>query len=315
MNNQIKQLLFKLLLLIVLLFIADFMMGFFFKKISDIGFKNNPEQLQTEFVIKKAKADVIIIGNSRATNHYVPSIIADSLNRTVFNAGYGATYFTYFVTMIHAILKRHSPELIVFNVDPILLDKSYGPGSLQLLYPFYNDDIYYKNIVDANNPNNRYKLISKMYRYNSEFIPLVQRMFSKKSDEQYDGFIPQPNEGYNYPIIRNFEYVANDLDLHKVELLQNCIDSCKSKGVKLIFSVSPKFEQSNETQVSSYIHLKELLEKNNIPLIYMGDITVISDSTMYKDIKHLNHRGAIAFTKVFVGKLKEELNLISESSE
>lgn len=36
----------------------------------------------------------------------------------------------------------------------------------------------------------------------------------------------------------------------------------------------------------------------------MRDNSAIQDSTMYKDAAHLNHSGAIAFTKMFVQKTR-----------
>lgn len=153
--------------------------------------------------------------------------------------------------------------------------------------------------------NNRYKMLSQMYMYNSRFIGLVGKMIVTDYVQE-NGYAALPVNGYKYPALNSVNYEVDDqVGLSQVELLLYCIKICKERNVNLIFSVSPRFQQSNISQVNSFKSLKELLEANEIPFIYMGDNTVINDSTMYKDAAHLNHNGAVAFTNIFISKLQE----------
>lgn len=305
MKQQNINIIFKVLVLLVLLFIVDRSVGAVFEKLKNIGLERTPNASRTEYTLKKVDAEVLIMGSSRANHHYVTSILSDSLNKTVFNCGLDGQGFDYSVAMIYAVLKRYTPETIIIDINPRMLDNSSSFGNMSELYPYYSKDELFKEMIIHEDPNNRYKMLSQMYKYNSRIISLARRMFLADHNQD-DGYHPLPNNGYIFSNLNNVEYISNnEIDDYKEELLLYCIESCKEKNINLILSVSPRYQESNIHQDSSYIHLKKLLEENNTPLIYMGDNTVINDSTLYKDAAHLNHNGAVAFTKAFVGRLKE----------
>ena len=298
-------------------------LGLIFKSLSETGLKKAPQTFQTAHTMKEVEADILIFGSSRADRHYVSSIISDSLNKTVFNCGLDEQGFYYGMAMIHAVLKRYSPETVILDFEPRMLNSKAhlsNFGKFNELYPYYDDDNFYKEIIILEDANNRYKMLSQMYRYNSNFIYLARSLFLANSGDNkfYDnGYDPIPINGYNYPSLVHGKYKVNDLvdkdkadgllDTNKIDFLMRIIENCNQNNVDMIFSVSPRFQESNVTEVSSYIYMENLLEDNNIPLIYMGDNTVINDSTMYKDLLHLNNKGAVAFTKAFVGRLKDEM--------
>lgn len=305
MQHQIRDLAFKLLLLFVLLFTVDYSVGVIYNRISDIALEKAPNASRTAFTMKKVSAEVLIMGSSRANRHYVPSIISDSLNKTVFNCGLDGQPFAYSVAMIHAVLKRYTPQAIIVDIDPRMLDNKYSLGGLAQLYPYYGDDEFYKEILIKEDANNRYKMMSRMYRYNSKLIGLVGKMIVSDYVQE-DGYGPLPVSGYKYRKLKIVEYdVDKPVTSSQVELMLNCIKTCKEKNVDLIISVSPRFQKSNISQVNSFKSLKELLKVNNTSFIYMGDNSIINDSVMYWDDDHLNRNGAEAFTTLFVEKLQE----------
>lgn len=305
MKHQNKILGLKILFLIGLLLIVDYALGTVFESFKERGRHKAPNASRTEYTIKKVDAEELIMGSSRANHHYVPSIVSDSLNTTVFNCGLDGQGFSYSVAMIHAVLNRYTPESIIIDIAPSMLESNFSFGKLNELYPYYSEDALYEKLIIQEDPNNRYKMQSKMFAYNSRLISLMRRNFLADY-KQENGYAALPNSGYKFPSISKVVYEStNSIDTDEVKLLLKCIEECKEKGVNLVFSVSPRFQESNVTEVNSYIHLKELLEANNIPLIYMSDNKIINDSTMYKDAAHLNHNGAVAFTTAFVGRLKE----------
>lgn len=297
----------KILFLLALLLIVDYAVGTVFESLKERGRHKAPNASRTEYTMNKVNAEVLIMGSSRANHHYVPSIISDSLNKTVFNCGLDGQGFSYSVAMLHAVLNRYTPEIIIVDIAPSMLDSNFSFGKLYELYPYYSKDVFYKNMIEQEDSNNRYKMQSKMFMYNSRLISLMRRNFLADY-KQENGYAALPSSGYKFPSISKVVYESNNsIDADEVELLLYSIKACKEKGVNLVFSVSPRFQESNVTETNSYIHLKEIVESSNIPFIYMGDNTVINDSTMYKDNAHLNHNGAVAFTETFVGRLKREL--------
>lgn len=305
MKQENINLVFNFLLLFSLLFAVDYSVGLFYGGISDKVLEKAPNASRTAYTIKEANAEILIFGASRANHHYVSSIISDSLNKTVFNCGLDGQPFAYSVAMIHAILKRYTPHSIIVDIAPRMLDNDYSFGNLNELYPYYSDDEFYKDLIIQEDPNNRYKMLSRMYRNNSKLVDLAS-FFILPDYVQDNGYAALPSNGYKFPQLSSVEYTVNTkVDSSEVELLLNCIKICEGKNVDLIFSVSPRFQISNVCYVNSFVILKRLLEKNDIPFIYMGDNSVIKDSVMYKDYAHLNHDGAVAFTNLFINELQK----------
>ena len=307
MQRKYIYLALKFFIFLIILFGIDRSVGVIFNHLTEVGLQKAPNLSRTEYTMRKVETDVVIIGSSRAKYHYIPSIMSDSLNRTVFNCGFDKQGLTYGVAMVHAILNRYSPEIIIIDTESILLQLGLPFRKLTELYPYYNDDEYYKKLIDQEDAKNRYRMLSVMYRWNSRFGFLFERIFLT-DDVQDNGYTGLSNHGYKYPTLVYHEYEENDLvDLNSVELFVNIIKRCNEKNIKLILSISPRFQESNINEVNSFIYLKRLLEDNNIPLIDMGDNTIINDSTMYKDNGHMNQKGSVAFTKAFLERLKEEI--------
>ncbi|MDY0278705.1 MAG: hypothetical protein RBQ97_11545 [Acholeplasma sp.] len=295
----------KLLLLFGLLFAVDYSVGLIYGDISDLVLEKAPNASRTDYTMKRVNAEILIMGASRASHHYVSSLISDSLNKTVFNCGLDGQPFSYSVAMIYAVLQRYTPETIIVDIAPQMLASDFSFGNLTELYPHYSEAEFYKNLIIHEDSNHRYKMTSRMYRYNSKLIKVL-RSFFLPDYIQENGYSALASKGYKYPHLHTVEYDTNlPVDNFKVNLLMSCIKLCKASDVNLMFVVSPRYQHSNIRQVSAYLTLKDILMKNNVPLIDLGENTMINDSTMYKDAAHLNHKGALEFTNFFLNRIKD----------
>ena len=292
----------------------DLSVGKIFEKLTDAKLNDTRNASRTAHTVKVVDADVLIMGSSRANYHYVSSILADSLNCSVFNCGLDGQGFSYSAAMIQSVLKRYSPKVIIIDIIPTLLQTKSTFGELNELYPYYDHDTFIKEIIIEDDTNNRYKMLSKMFRYNSKLGPIARNLVLGGYSND-NGYVALSDYVSEHPELVHVKYKESGINKSQLELLMSCIQSCKEKNVTLILSISPRFEKSNVNEISSYKYLKRLLVTHNIPLIDMDGNSVINDSTMFRDFEHLNHKGAVAFTKAFSERLKEELNLTSESSE
>ena len=80
-----KKLLYSLISFGVLLFVVDRIGGWGLDKLRNI----THSQMYTKMnrIERGVTEDVVIFGTSRANHHYIPSILSDTLQMSVYNAG------------------------------------------------------------------------------------------------------------------------------------------------------------------------------------------------------------------------------------
>lgn len=305
--RHVRKIIFKIFVLLALLFVVDYTIGLGFGFLRDLALSKAPTKPITHYTINEVNEQVLIMGNSRANHHFVPQILSDSLGMTVYNCGRDGQPFEYSVAMIYAVLQRYAPEMIIVDFEPTSFDaKQNNDFSCSQLYPYYQKDSLFAKIILHEDPLNRYKMILKMYQNNSQLIDLLKLFLVNHKIN--NGYSPLSEKGYKYPSLRKVEYdTTGKVDNFKIEMLNHCIQLCKEKEVKLVFSISPRFRQSNMEKLKSSKILADIFKNNDISLIDMRDNSVIRDSSMYKDAAHLNHKGAEAFSKLFVNIVKHKI--------
>lgn len=306
-----KQFVIRISLMLVLLAGVDRLVGISFSYLADKALSKAPNAMRTEHTIKKVHDDVIILGSSRANHHYNPSILEDSIDLSVFNCGKDGKPFYYSAAMFDAITERYSPKLVVFDIEPRMLEHGFTTyEDAYELNPFYDENELFRQIINKKSKTEPIKMLSHMYRYNSRAVAIVGKLFVSDF-VQYKGYAPISTTGYKYiesmPQV-TYDDTAMGIDEFTLYLLNHTIEKAKQKDIQIIFSVSPRYQQSNIDDVNSWKYLNNILSQNHIPLIYNGDTSLIDKPEYFKDIAHLNSDGADIFSKHFAKKLKECLS-------
>lgn len=307
MKRDIRLLIRSLSIVLLLVVVADILVGVFFQKISDIALSKAPNAMRTEYTIKKVDSDVIILGSSRANHHYIPSIVEDSLSLSTFNCGKDGKPFYYSAAMFDAISKRYTPKIVIIDIEPNFLSSGFADyDEVYELYPFYNENDMFKKIIHKKSRFENIKIMSSMYKYNSRFIAIFGRIFLPDYISE-KGYMALPNKGYKYPeLISKNEIEINDsVDEFTVSLLNEIIHISKEKNIKLIFSISPRYSTLNYKGINSYKELIHILEKTNVHFYDNGGISLISNNEFYKDGAHLNDNGARVFTSLLINQIKQ----------
>lgn len=296
-----KKYIFKGICLLVFLVIADFAVGKLFSYLHRQAFEKSPYGLVTEYAMNKVEADVIVIGSSRACHHYVPQILSDSLGMTVHNCGKDGAFFLYQCCMIDGILMRTKPKLIIWDMDPMVLAKGHaGNHRLSDLNPFYDGNDFCRRVIDQSAPAEKYKMLSRSYRYNSRILAYLYKSVIPFSYPE-DGYLPLANEGYVYPSLMMDENLECQFDVRKEEYLWDIIQKCKQKEVGLLISFSPCLIRNKYQETEVYDRLCSLLNKEQVEYCdFYNDTFFMVDSTLFKDISHLNDRGARLLTERLV---------------
>lgn len=296
-----KKFIIKSFAFILLLICTDFAIGKALKHLS--AFAIGGDTYKNNYIAEKIDEDIIIMGSSKASHHYVSSIIEDSIGYSCYNAGIDGNGIIRAYAYTVMFTQHHTPKIIVFDVinsfDLVTNDNVKYLGGVK---PFYDKE-HIADIFKEISCTEPYKMYSYMYRYNSKALQIIA-----------DIFAPQQNgiKGYRplYGIIKHPKSEVNDdereYDSLKIQYIERLINLCKQKDIQLFFAISPNHCQTN---IINYSPILSLANKHNITLLnHLNDTTFVGKNEFFKDAGHLNNEGATLYTNIIVNELKNHIN-------
>lgn len=252
----------------------------------------------------ESNEDVIIMGSSRASHHYVPKIITDSLGLSCFNAGQDGNGIIMQYGRWKMISERYAPKVLIYDITPGFdLAENDNMAYIDHLKPLCSDkDV--KNYVAGMFPMERYKLMSRMYRYNYKFLEILSDCVRGGGDE-LKGYIPLNGQIRKEVVNDSFvqEAIAVQYDSEKLKYLECLAKECQEKGTRLYFVVSPYYGGASYT-METFAPVCDLADRYGVPFLYYNDEEHCMNPGIYKDSHHLNDEGARAFTKELVSQIR-----------
>jgi hypothetical protein len=293
----------RLLIFIAVLIVCDralfFLMDHSFRTIEtgDLGGFINK--------VRRVKAEIVILGSSRAKHQYDPEIIESKLKTSAYNAGCDGQGIPYVRGMVDLVLKDYTPRLLIIDVDPISLAFSQDKfDSATILAPFIDESEVIRRILYSRGTFEPIKYLSRAFRYNSKPLAILKNINAQ--DSSISGFVParrtlvpsaQPKPELNSPV--NNWYADQGL----VQLLREIIQQAKLKGVKIILSNSPRWRSDNKVdplQIPLFNFLRGITLQEKIPYLSVTqeNTPALHDASLFADPAHLNERGAKIFTNI-----------------
>jgi hypothetical protein len=303
----------KLLLVAIVILICDRGTGAILKHYyfnQDSG-----ELYRTTYSLDSTKADIIILGPSRAKCSYVPDIIEDSLHLTCYNAGKDGSFIFYNYAVFKEITKRYNPKLVIFDIAPDELEyRIYEYERLSILLPYYKTHPEIRPIVDMSNPFVKIKLISSIYPYNSLIfkIGMGNLEFNKKREPSKSGFVPY------FAVMKNelpdtMKIKPSTIDENKINALKDIITTCKKKNIQLVFVYSPVYSIIRDSYY--YPLISDYFSGYNVEYIDLSNDPVFINNPQYFSEKiHLNNDGANVFTTMVLKEI-ESKNIYSSDKK
>lgn len=306
---------FKYICVIISVFIGVIITDFFgekvlYKMMSELPNTGN-ETSKAYFTIHEVESPCLIVGSSRASHHYIPSTIEDSLNIETYNVGRDGCFFSYNCAIINAVINRYTPEVIIWEFGTADLLKE-SENRLEFLYPFYNKKSQITKIINESEDNKRkIQLQSGLYKYNSIAIRVITRSLTKGADEDKNkGYIPIKPEKHKSDLALEFDSIPSaELDPVRIKQFEETLQSIKAKGIKLFVFHSPMYRLVNTNEVDkSALKILEICSKYDIPVFDNRDIPEFMEHPEYfKDHTHLNHTGAERYTKIVIEQIRPYL--------
>lgn len=252
-----------------------------------------------------ADEDIIIIGSSRANHHYDPDIIAKETGLTCHNYGKDGQRIFYHYGILNLVLSHHNPKIVIYDVNAtdvgVLTDKSNFSG-LSSFYPLFEQDDTIKNLIALQGKLQKVKLdVSHLYRHNSIFVDYYMTQGEGNGFSGVEGV-------WNEEICLIGEDKTPSLCPLKHEYMERLVSICQDKGVFLVLAISPKYALGDKEGVTTkYLPLEKLAKEKGVPFYYYEqDTAFINHRDYFKDILHLNAKGAVLYSQIISTRLKED---------
>lgn len=301
-----------ILITLILVIFADVLIGIVADRIMNKLPNYSGQLAKDNFRLHRLDTDIVIIGSSRGSHHYVTKQLNDSIDRYVgrhyslYNAAIDGKFANSNSCAAEAIIARYSPKLVVYDISEgqIIGNKV---ADIEFSSPFYWSDTIVRRYLDNLGLREKLLMKSSLYRYNGKIFRIV---FSFVEQVPFD-------DGYEPLYSSKIDTLTTDkqtknisevkpLNTYSTNNFENVLKKYSTKNVPLIIVCSPCFRPNNNN-----LRLKALCDKYNIPFIDMCNEAYFNNHpNLFSDRTHLNDDGAHIFTALLFEQLKPYLDNI-----
>ena len=279
-------------------------------------YAGHPHQAWREICSRDYASDIVIMGTSRALEHYDPQIMDSVTGLSSYNLGMGG-YGINIELMKYRYYSHYNPrpKYLIYDVDHILLKIDtalHGHQSEQFLPLFYDGAIRNDlmnvgySLIDATIPMARYW----GYQTYSKRGLLVCLGLQHYCDyPSYKGNTPDPDP-WDAARLQFTDSIPSNVDEEAKELFWGFVQECQESGVQLIFITSPVYYRYVEMSPdwNRYIAWYDSIARaNDIPYLNYMDHPICRDSMLFNAGVHLTPEGTKIWSKILSNDLMEIL--------
>jgi len=301
----------SVLLYVCLLTIIDIAIGVVADRIMPKlpNYSDSGHLAKDNFRLHKLNTEVIIIGSSRGSHHYVTKQLSDSLDAyygrhlTIYNAAIDGKFANSNCCAAEAIIARYSPKLVIFDLPESQL-RGDAVADIEFSAPFYWNDSIVRRYLDNISLKERILMKSSLYRYNDKLFRMAGSFLKPLAED--DGYLPL--YGTTIDTTKNMKPrqdppSSSELNNYKKENFENVLKRYANSDVQLVVVCSPRFRRNDNNQ-----QLAEMCKEYGVPFMDFYDIPFFnSRPELFKDTEHLNDDGAHVYTAMFFEQLKPYL--------
>ena len=303
-----SQFLLRALLVLAGVVILDFACRPAMDALRKFSLRTNPDnfEMTSYYGVEMASEDMLILGASTTTHHYIPSLFEDSLQMSVRNLGKDGAFLYCQICQLSLILERYTPKVILWDIHDDCLSHNLDWGDFMEIsdyFPYQLNDIS-RSVVKEMGRFQPVSMQSWLYRYNSKLPEYLFSFVSGRNSQK--GYVPLPaDQGYAIDVSET--KAAENLNQKKVELLEEVLALCKEKGCRVILATSPRLADDGVQQTEQYRVLCSITERMDIPYFnHHTDPRFFNETALFRDTDHLNEKGAMLYT----GHIIEDLNQV-----
>lgn len=295
-----QKFLLKSFLFFAIVAIIDILSGKLFAYL--VEHSKGGDNWRNNYICDSVNDDILVFGSSRAFRHYNPVIFSDSLNMTCYNCGQDGNGAIFNEARYQLILQRYRPKVLIYDIFPEfdLLEGEDNHKYLKWLKAYY-DRTGIPEVFESVDDTEKYKMLSQMYRYNTNCIQIISDYLHPLHSKGINGFRPLDEE-FDTMKVRKDEIKPETpvYDSLKISYINKMIK--KSIDTKIIFVVSPFW---NGADTKPYQAIRDICREKNIPFIdFSNNPKYVHNNAYFRDGAHLNARGADEYTKDLIIELR-----------
>ena len=296
-----KKFLIKIILFFAIVAGIDFASGICFDRIVSISTTTGLGR--DNHICNNGTEDILVFGSSRGLHHYNTRMMTDSLGIPCYNCSEDGQGIILNYARLRMIQQRHNPKILIYDIEPA--------------YDIYQDDNHrYINwlkihsnqsgimdIISSVDQTEKYKQVSRLYRYNSKLILLLLSLKHLNDRDDYNtGYIPLYGKLTEQQKQINPSISSTQIDTLKLHYMESLIKSLPV--TKILFVISPAWHGKDKDYFKP---IDQLCQKYKIELIdYSDNPKYLHNDEYYNDVLHLNNIGADEFTRDIIARLKKE---------
>lgn len=283
----------KLLIIALLILGIDLLVGV----ISDKVVMNMPETSayisKTTHSLLKKKADIIVLGASKAKHGYNPFMLEDSMGLSCYNAAEDGCDMMYYDMMLSGFLSRCNPKIVIIDMAPLSLMNTPSIQGGKFLYGLSTvvDSFYNENLSWGE----RIKIKSALYRFNGFYGQMASNVLNKNLPNK--GYTPITGFYKDGKIMKDTVFTPNEKE---IEYMNDVVAKCKKGKVRLIMCVSPSYHYN--PLFDDY--LNGYCKQHKVEFFDLATDKKFIHPTLFKDADHLNTEGSKLFTQDFIKRIK-----------
>jgi hypothetical protein len=295
----------NILILLAIIIVCDRLSAFVLQKM--FYAQTHGDDATSIATIQNPNADVLILGSSRASHHFISDTIQKISGLKTFNGGRDNMGIHYVAAILPSIVQKHAPKYLILDLIPNNFCKG-GQSSQQYfdihtttLLPFANKNkSIMQYIASLNNTEALKAKLCATYAYNSLIGAIVQNTYTHLGHISIKGYEPIythiDTTSFKKPLF-NEDALENTLDTSAFNNLKVVLDICKTNNIKVLITFSPFYfaRPVKPIIVAAFENLK--LKYNFKLLDYNKDVRFLKNPILFYDEMHLNDEGAKIISK------------------
>lgn len=275
----------------------------------------HPHQAWREIRSGDYSSEIVIMGTSRALEHYDPAVIDSVTGMLSYNLGMGGYGINVeLMKYRYSIHYNPLPKYLIYDVDQLLLVINQVPHQHQSeqFLPLFYDKAIRKDLmnvgyswIDAFIPMTRY------WGYQTQSKRGLQECLNLKhycDYPSYKGHHPDPDP-WDASRLQFTDSIPSNLDEEAKVLFTNFVQECQESGVQLIFVTYPVFYRYVEMSPdwNRYIAwFDSIATANDIPYLNYMDHPICHDSLVFNAGVHLTPEGTKIWSVILSNDLIEK---------
>jgi hypothetical protein len=308
-QQEVRQFLKKVIIFLLLLISADYLLGTILK--STYYSQESGLEARTIYAVDKSNEELIILGSSRASHHYIPDTFTNVTHLTAYNAGREGNFILYHNAILQCMASRYKPKVVVLDI----LNKEFSVNQdsydrLANLLPFYNSHKVIRPILNLRSPFEPIKNLSFIYPYNSKLQAIIMGnlQLNKKRKQDYKGYIPLGRVMERKPesVESETDYPVDSI---KIAAYRSLLETCKNNNIQLFIVCSPYYDFLNKEDLSVTI-ASQIAGQYQIPFWdFSKSEEFVGKAEIFDDKAHLNEKGAAIYSKLIAERIADNKNL------